>query len=111
VGTRNGYFPAESDEVVAAEIGKLKPDVLFVGMGIPRQEKFILNTQQLIGAKASLGVGGSFDVFSGRIRRAPRLFQVLNLEWAWRLMQDRTKISKVRLLPKFVAYVLRSKNS
>jgi N-acetylglucosaminyldiphosphoundecaprenol N-acetyl-beta-D-mannosaminyltransferase len=111
VGTRNGFFPSESDEVVAAEIAAFKPDVLFVGMGIPRQEKFILATRHIIGAKASLGVGGSFDVFSGKVRRAPKLFQVLNLEWAWRLMQDRTKIGKVRLLPKFVVCVLGSKKS
>jgi N-acetylglucosaminyldiphosphoundecaprenol N-acetyl-beta-D-mannosaminyltransferase len=111
VGTRNGFFPAESDTVVAAEVAEAKPDVLFVGMGIPRQEKFILSTQEIIGAKASLGVGGSFDVFSGKIKRAPKLFQILNLEWAWRLMQDRTKINKVRLLPKFVSYVLKTKKS
>jgi N-acetylglucosaminyldiphosphoundecaprenol N-acetyl-beta-D-mannosaminyltransferase len=111
VGARNGYFPAESDALVAAEIAETRPDVLFVGMGIPRQEKFILSTQNIVGAKASLGVGGSFDVFSGKVRRAPKLFQLLNLEWLWRLIQDRSKINKVRLLPSFVLMVLRHRPS
>lgn len=108
VGARNGYFPEESDLVVAAEVAAYKPDVLFVGMGIPRQEKFILATQKIIGAKAALGVGGSFDVFSGKVMRAPRLFQKLKLEWLWRLLQDRSKISKVSMLPRFVLATLKS---
>ncbi|HWD40124.1 MAG TPA: WecB/TagA/CpsF family glycosyltransferase [Fimbriimonas sp.] len=108
VGTRHGYFPAESDLVVAAEIAEAKPDVLFVGMGIPRQEKFIRATQHVIGAKTSMGVGGSFDVFSGKVKRAPMAFRKMKLEWLWRLMQDPRKIGKVMLLPKFVTYVLRN---
>ena len=109
VGTRHGFFPAESDEVVAAEVAQSTPDVLFVGMGIPRQEKFIRATEHIIGAKVSLGVGGSFDVFSGRVRRAPRVFQRLHLEWLWRLMQNPKKIGKVMLLPRFVSLVLRNR--
>ncbi len=107
VGARHGYFPPESDSVVAAEIAATKPDLLFVAMGIPRQEKFIRATESLIGAKVAMGVGGTFDVFSGKVRRAPKLFQALHLEWAWRLAQNPRKIDKVRLLPRFVGMVLR----
>jgi N-acetylglucosaminyldiphosphoundecaprenol N-acetyl-beta-D-mannosaminyltransferase len=107
VGTRHGFFPAESDEVVAAEISELKPDVLFVAMGIPRQEKFIRATEQIIRAKVSMGVGGSFDVFSGKVQRAPKPIQRLHLEWLWRLIQNPKKISKVKLLPQFVKLVLK----
>lgn len=107
VGARHGYFPADSDEVVAQEVAEARPDFLFVAMGIPRQEKFIVKTQSIIQAKVAMGVGGSFDVFSGRTRRAPRLFQRLKLEWAWRLMLNPKKIAKVKSLPKFVAMVLR----
>ena len=109
VGTRHGFFPPESDQVVAAEVALAKPDVLFVGMGIPRQEKFIRATQDIIGAKAALGVGGSFDVFSGKVKRAPKSFQRLKLEWLWRLAQNPKKIGKVMLLPRFVSLVLRTK--
>ncbi len=107
VGTHHGYFPADSDNVVAEEIAQCKPDVLFVAMGMPRQEQFILNTQSIIAAPLALGVGGSFDVYSGRTKRAPKLFQVLRLEWLWRLALNPKKISKVKLLPRFVALILR----
>ena len=106
VGTRHGYFPPDSDGVVAAEVAESKPDILFVGMGIPRQEKFIRTTQEIIGSKVAMGVGGSFDVFSGKVKRAPVAFQKLKLEWVWRLLQDPKKIAKVKLLPVFVKMVL-----
>jgi len=110
VGTRNGYFPSESDEVVAREIAVFRPDVLFVAMGMPRQEQFIRSTEHLIGAKVAIGVGGSFDVYSGKTKRAPQTFQKLRLEWLWRLMLNPSKISKVKMLPKFVMLVLREKH-
>ena len=109
VGARHGYFPPESDEVVAAEIAEARPDILFVAMGIPRQEKFIRATESIIGAKVAMGVGGTFDVFSGRVRRAPRLLQGMRMEWMWRLAQNPKKIDKVRLLPQFVSMVLRER--
>ncbi|CAN5597527.1 WecB/TagA/CpsF family glycosyltransferase [soil metagenome] len=109
VGARHGYFPAESDTVVAEEVAQANPDFLFVAMGIPRQEKFILSTQKIIRARVAMGVGGTFDVFSGTVRRAPELLQRLRLEWVWRLAQNPKKISKVMLLPRFVLMVLRAK--
>lgn len=109
VGSRHGYFPAESDEVVAQEIAKSKPDILLVAMGIPRQEKFIQKTQAVIRASVAMGVGGSLDVFSGRVRRAPRIFQKLKIEWLWRLLLNPSKISKVKFLPRFVLLVLKSR--
>lgn len=110
VGVRNGFFPADSDTVVAEEIARAKPDFLFVAMGIPRQEKFIVATQSIIGAKVAMGVGGSFDVFSGTVKRAPKICQKLKIEWLWRLMLNPKKIGKVAMLPKFVGYVLRERS-
>jgi N-acetylglucosaminyldiphosphoundecaprenol N-acetyl-beta-D-mannosaminyltransferase len=109
VGARHGYFPQESDDVVAAEVAETKPDILFVAMGIPRQEKFIRATQDKIGAKVAMGVGGSFDVFSGKVRRAPVILQKIKMEWLWRLAQNPKKIGKVMLLPQFVLMVLRER--
>jgi N-acetylglucosaminyldiphosphoundecaprenol N-acetyl-beta-D-mannosaminyltransferase len=108
VGARHGYFPAESDGIVAAEISLTKPDFLFVAMGIPRQEKFIRATESIINAPVAMGVGGSFDVFSGRVKRAPLIFQKLHLEWLWRLMLNPRKISKAKNLPIFAWMVLRA---
>jgi len=109
VGARHGYFPAESDSVVAEELAALRPDILFVGMGMPRQERFILETQGIIKFKVAMGVGGSFDVLSGKTRRAPKVFQRFHMEWLWRLMMDPSKISKVKVLPRFVRLVLRER--
>ncbi len=105
VGTRHGYFPSEDDEIVAHEIAPLGPDFLFVAMGIPRQEKFIHKTKDIIKAKIAIGVGGSLDVFSGRAKRAPLFIQKIKLEWLWRLLLNPSKLSKVKMLPQFVKLV------
>jgi N-acetylglucosaminyldiphosphoundecaprenol N-acetyl-beta-D-mannosaminyltransferase len=109
LGTRHGYFPADSDDVVAREVAEFKPDILFVAMGIPRQEKFIYNTREIIKAPVALGVGGSLDVFSGKAKRAPVFVQKMKLEWLWRLLLNPKKISKCKALPVFVWQVLKSK--
>ncbi len=109
VGARHGYFPADSDEIVASEVAQAKPDILFVAMGIPRQEKFIRRTQSIIQAKVAIGVGGSLDVYSGRAKRAPKLVQKLSLEWAWRTILNPKKISKAKKIPLFVLKVLRDR--
>jgi len=109
VGSRHGYFPSESDEIVAQEVAATKPDILLVAMGIPRQEKFIKKTQDIIKASVAMGVGGSLDVFSGKAKRAPKIFQKIKLEWLWRLLLNPSKISKAKFLPKFVMLVLKEK--
>lgn len=107
VGARHGYFPPDDDMVVAQEVALSKPDFLFVAMGIPRQEKFIAKTRDVIQAKVAMGVGGSLDVFSGHAKRAPRVIQRLKLEWLWRLLLNPSKFSKVKMLPQFVRLALR----
>ncbi len=109
VFARHGYFPASSDSVVAEEVAEFKPDVLFVAMGIPRQEKFIWQTRDIIKAPVAMGVGGSFDVFSGKTKRAPKFIQKLKLEWLWRTLLNPSKIKKAKALPKFAWLVLRGK--
>lgn len=109
VGTRHGYFPADSDELVAHEIAEARPDILLVAMGIPRQEKFIYRTMKIIKAPVAIGVGGSLDVFSGKAKRAPGFVQKLKLEWLWRLLLNPKKISKAKALPVFVLKVLGSR--
>ncbi len=109
VGSRHGYFPPDSDEVVAQEVAESHPDVLFVAMGMPRQEKFIRKTQGIIGASVAIGVGGTLDVYSGRAKRAPRWIQKIRMEWFYRLLQNPKKIAKVKNLPVFIRMVLRSR--
>ena len=110
VGTRDGFFPFEDSDVVAEEVAKSRPDVLLVAMGIPRQEKFLAKTLATTGAKVAMGVGGSLDVYSGRVKRAPRWVQRVKLEWFWRLVQNPRKFQKVARLPRFVLLVLRGKS-
>jgi N-acetylglucosaminyldiphosphoundecaprenol N-acetyl-beta-D-mannosaminyltransferase len=109
VGARHGYFPEDSDEIVAKEVAEKKPDVLFVAMGIPRQEKFIARTQAIVGASVAMGVGGTLDVLSGRAKRAPKFVQNMSMEWLWRLILNPKKWSKARSLPRFAWMVLREK--
>lgn len=107
VGARDGYFRPEEDEAVAAEIAKLNPDFLLVAMGIPRQEKFILKTKEIIKARVAIGVGGTLDVLSGTVKRAPLIIQKLKIEWLWRTLANPKKIGKAMNLPRFVLYELK----
>ncbi|MDI9640935.1 WecB/TagA/CpsF family glycosyltransferase [Kamptonema cortianum] len=109
IGTHHGYFPPSENQFVAEQIAPLKPDILLVAMGIPRQEKFIAETMGIIRAKVAIGVGGSLDVFSGRAKRAPKVIQKLKLEWLWRTLLNPKKMAKAKLLPRFAWLVLRSK--
>lgn len=87
-GWRNGYWTAEQEEDVVAAIRNSAPDVLFVGISSPRKEQFLHRHLQRLGVPFVMGVGGSFDVLAGRVRRAPAWMQRCGLEWAWRLGQE-----------------------
>lgn len=108
VATRHGFFGPDEDTAVAAEIAVLRPGLVLVGMGIPRQERFIAAALPLWGGCAAMGVGGSFDVYSGRVRRAPQWVQTLKMEWLWRTLSNPRKAYKIKRLPAFVWRVLRS---
>lgn len=105
-GTQHGYFNEEQEPQILQKIYEAKPDILLTAMGMPKQEKWLVKHRQALQVPVSIGVGGSFDVYSGRIRRAPIVFQKLGLEWLWRLVQDPRKIGKVKNLPRFVRLVL-----
>jgi len=102
VGTAHGYFSDEEERSIVEKVRHARPDVLFVAMGIPRQEKFIVEHLYEMAVPVSIGVGGSFDVLSGLTKRAPYLIQKMHLEWLWRLMMNPKKWRKVLTLPIFV---------
>lgn len=108
VGVHDGFFGESDTKLVVEKVRDAKPDVLLVAMGIPRQEKFIKEHMYEIGAAVNMGVGGSFDVLSGSVKRAPAWLQKLQLEWLWRLIQNPKKWRKVAALPKFWWLVIRS---
>lgn len=99
VGSHHGYF--DDNRPILESIRQAQPHLLFIGMGSPRQEKWIAeHREQLPGVV--LPVGGSFEVLAGEKKRAPRLAQRLGLEWIWRLAQDPLRLWKRYLLEDLV---------
>ena len=109
VGHHHGYFKEEEEAQVVSKISAAAPDLLFVVMGRPRQEQFIVNNRAVLGAPVCMGVGGSFDVLSGRKKRAPVWMQRIGLEWSYRLLLEPRRILRMSALPKFVILVIRRK--
>jgi N-acetylglucosaminyldiphosphoundecaprenol N-acetyl-beta-D-mannosaminyltransferase len=108
-GVRDGYFGADDESTLVAEIRAAKPDILLVALGVPRQEFWIAEHQVALDVPVAMGVGGSFDVFAGRVRRAPLTFQRLHLEWLYRLVQEPWRFNRMRAtLPAFVGEVLKN---
>jgi N-acetylglucosaminyldiphosphoundecaprenol N-acetyl-beta-D-mannosaminyltransferase len=106
-GTAHGFLSEPEQAALEERIRQSRPEILFVAMGIPRQEKWIWNRMDALGVPVSMGVGGSFDVWAGRVARAPIWMQKRGLEWLHRLWMNPRKISKVATLPRFVLMVLR----
>jgi N-acetylglucosaminyldiphosphoundecaprenol N-acetyl-beta-D-mannosaminyltransferase len=86
-GWHHGYLDAESEPAVLADIRRSAPDILFVAMGSPRQERWIHDHQAELGVPVAIGVGGTFDVLAGRRREAPKWTRH-GFEWLYRLAQD-----------------------
>lgn len=109
VGARNGFFGADEDQEVIAHIKQKEPQLLFVARGAETQEPWIVKHREQLGVPLIMGVGGSFDVISGKLKRAPMLVQKLKLEWLFRLLQEPKRFGRMLALPKFVGKVLRDK--
>lgn len=101
-GTRNGYFKPEETDSIIEEINAAKPDILFVCLGAPKQEKWIYNNREKLCVSLALGLGGSLDVYAGTVKRAPKLFIKMNLEWFYRLIKQPSRIGRMMKLPKFL---------
>lgn len=91
-GYNDGYV-SDKDKVFE-KIQKLKPDIILVALGIPQQEKMIYKNLDKFQKGIFIGVGGSFDVLSGYKKRAPKIFQKLNLEWLYRLLKEPSRIKR-----------------
>lgn len=107
-GFHNGFF--NSPEEILDDMKDKKFDILFVAMGTPKQEYFIFDNFKNINAKIFIGVGGSFDVFSGKIKRAPKIIRKLGLEWLYRfILEPKKRFPRVLLLFKFIFLVLKER--
>ncbi len=101
-GFRDGYIKNETEkQELIADIATLKPDVVFVAIGSPKQEELI---DELLAVHPALyqGLGGSFDVYTGRVKRAPEWWVRNNLEWAYRLFRQPSRIARQIQLVRFV---------
>lgn len=106
-GTQHGY-EKDNDKIIA-KINEAKPDILFVAMGSPKQENWINANRDNLYPTIYQGVGGSFDVLAGNVKRAPEAFQKVGLEWFYRLMKEPKRIKRQMALPLFLLEVARSK--
>ncbi len=106
VGYQDGYFDKADELKVIDKINEVKPDVLFVALGAPKQEKWIYKHKKILNTHVAMGVGGSFDVWSGHVKRAPKIFLDLNLEWLYRILRHPTRIVRALTLPKFLVAVI-----
>ncbi len=97
-GHRNGYFKEPDHPLVIQQIRDSKADVLFVGMPTPFKEVWCEQHRDALNVPVIMGVGGSFDVLAGYIRRAPKWMQACALEWSWRLMMEPRKMWKRNLV-------------
>ncbi len=109
VGTRNGYFTTAEETTIIEEIKQRQPDILLVGLGVPKQEKWLAKNLSALGIPVAIGVGGSFDVLSGSLPRAPVWMRKNNLEWFFRLLSQPQRIGRMLALPRFVLRVLTDK--
>ena len=101
VGYRNGYIQSEEEkQALIEDIAAKKPDVVFVAMGSPKQE-LLMEEMSKVHPAVYQGLGGSFDVYTGNVKRAPKWWVKNNLEWAYRLVKQPSRIKRQIHLVKF----------
>ena len=96
-GTQDGYF--RDEEAALLKVAAARPDLLFVCLGAPKQEKWMARWGRHTGARLAIGLGGVLDVFAGNVERAPAAWQKLGLEWAYRLKQEPKRAGRKARLP------------
>lgn len=111
-GYRNGYFKKEEEQDIAKAISKSGANILLVAISSPTKENFLYNNKHLLAnVNFIMGVGGSFDVVSGLVKRAPLWMQRSGLEWFYRFIQEPKRMWKRYLVgnSKFIFLILKEK--
>lgn len=101
VGTQHGYLTPEEQQALTQTLKDLQPQLILVGLGVPRQELWIAEHRYLCPNSVWIGVGGSFDIWAGVKTRAPRWLRDNHLEWVYRLYQEPWRWRRMLALPKF----------
>ena len=111
VGVRDGYYKETEEPEIVEAIKAAKPDILFVALGVPKQEKWLDKYREKLGVPLSIGVGGTLDVMAGVMKRAPLWMQKAKLEWLFRGLLQPKRAGRLLALPKFVMKVHAYKKS
>lgn len=104
VGYNDGYF-VDEDRVIE-KINLSQPEVLLVGMGSPKQEKWIYKNMDRLNFNVAIGIGGSIDVWAGVYKRAPFLLRKMKLEWMYRILSDIRRLPRIMKIFKFAMLML-----
>ena len=104
VGYQNGFLKKGDKDKLIEQLKATKPDIIFVAQGSPRQE-FLMDELIAIYPALYMGLGGSFDIYGGDKKRAPKFFLKLQLEWLYRLFKEPTRFSRQLALLKFVIFI------
>lgn len=110
VGLHHGYFDKNEEKEVIEEINKLQPNMLFVALGAPRQEKWIGEHQHELKVDVAAGQGGTYDYEAGKIKRAPEWIQKIGMEWLYRLIKEPQRIKRQIVIPKYLIKILFTKD-
>lgn len=107
VYVRNGYFSKDEEETIKNEMTATGPKAVFVALGAPKQEFLIEELKKSMPETVFVGVGGSFDVWSGVVKRAPEIYQKLGLEWLYRTIKEPERFKRIfPALPLFLIRVI-----
>ena len=109
VGSHHGYFKDNETDRVLKDISDKKPDIVLVGLGFPKQELFLLRAKQLLSSGVGIGVGGSFDVISQTVVRAPLWIQNLGYEWLYRGLMSPKRLMTWSFMFSFVIMSVKTK--
>ncbi|MDY7022430.1 MAG: WecB/TagA/CpsF family glycosyltransferase [Cyanobacteriota bacterium] len=108
IASYHGYLSTSEEEQLKDSLRDLQPKIIFVGLGVPRQELWIARHRYLCPNSIWVGVGGSFDIWAGTKKRAPAWFCDNNLEWLYRLYQEPWRWRRMLALPQFALKALLS---
>jgi len=109
VGSQDGYFDVNSTEAIFNKIRESGAKFVTIAMGSPKQEIFMQGCQKVYPDALYMGVGGTYDVFTGHVKRAPKVWQDLGLEWLYRLLTQPTRWRRQVKLIKFLFYYYTNK--
>ncbi|MEG1502003.1 MAG: WecB/TagA/CpsF family glycosyltransferase [Synergistaceae bacterium] len=104
-GVRNGFFDDGDINSICSEISESNAKILFVGLGVPKQEYWLSENIEKTGVNIGMGIGGTMDVISGKLNRAPKIWQMFGMEWLYRVIQEPYRWRRVLKLPIFLLYV------